>query len=100
MGRGQVCAAHRTEGFYGVVHAPKSENVWSSSTTAADMTPLSSSIVALQPRPFSPPCRTSRPLRCIVVFTVDLRPKLAVTLLVARSNLTKAGAPAGVSGGA
>src|SRR5262249_45033650 len=41
---------------YGIVHAPKIENVKSSSTTAAASWPDSSLIVALQPRPSSPPC--------------------------------------------
>src|SRR5262245_23942121 len=85
---------------YGVVHAPKSENVWSLSTTDADISPLSSSIVALQPRPFSPPWSTRRPSVWVVVLSVDFRPKLAVTILVLTSILMKLGAPAVVPSGA
>src|SRR5215813_71309 len=47
---------------YGIVHAPKIENVKSSSTTAAASWPDSSLIVALQPRPFSPPCLSGHAL--------------------------------------
>src|SRR5262245_63019860 len=47
---------------YGIVHAPKIENMKSSSTTAAASWPDSSLIVALQPRPFSPPCLSGHAL--------------------------------------
>src|SRR5262249_58754027 len=48
-------------GGHGIMHAPKTEKVASSSTTATAMSPVFSAMVALQPRPPSPPWMTSRP---------------------------------------